>query len=296
MHPDDHREEEWSNPKPAAHDPGAGLTTDAAPFSFVPAVTPFARMVVADTCDEGIALTYARRGRDIPWWLAILELITLAFVGLIGAAAAIPIMIMWQPADDRWLSVVATMTAGLAVVAGCVVTLRLERRPLATIGLTLRAWPLNMGIGVGAWLGSMIGLIILSAFASLLIPQLSAHDQDSVKAIQETFPPMSTLGLIAFMTFVAAWEELVFRGFLLTRLQAMFKRWWLSLPVGAVLFGLGHGYQGPIAVPLTMLLGIALGLLFWWRRSLVPGIVFHAIFNSVNTLIITRWLSESTHS
>ena len=92
--------------------------------------------------------------------------------------------------------------------------------------------------------------------------------------------------MIALMTFVAIWEEIAFRGFMLTRLQSIFRRWWLTIPIGAVLFGFGHGYQGPLAIVQTMLLGIVMGVLFWWRKSLVPGIVFHLLNNVMAFLML----------
>ena len=73
-------------------------------------------------------------------------------------------------------------------------------------------------------------------------------------------------------------EEFVYRGYLMRQFSA-----WLGAPVpglllSALVFGLGHGYQGPWQVILiTLAYGIPLGALALLARGLGPGIVAHAL-------------------
>ena len=71
-------------------------------------------------------------------------------------------------------------------------------------------------------------------------------------------------------------EEVVFRGYL----QRQFSAWTRSAAAGviiqAVIFGASHGYQGIASMTAVAAYGVLFGLLAWWRRSLVPGILAHA--------------------
>ena len=80
---------------------------------------------------------------------------------------------------------------------------------------------------------------------------------------------------------VALWEEIVFRGFVLTRLNAIFKRWWLTILLASSVFGAVHIYEGLLAVLLISGLALIMSVLFVWRRSLVPSIVFHFLHDLV---------------
>lgn len=86
-------------------------------------------------------------------------------------------------------------------------------------------------------------------------------------------------------------EEMFFRGYLLNRLIDIFgqKRLGiiLALVVNAVLFGLGHTYQGITGVLDTALAGLVLCLLYWFaRRNLWLPILTHGIVDTTAFLLI----------
>ncbi len=87
-------------------------------------------------------------------------------------------------------------------------------------------------------------------------------------------------------------EELLFRGFLF---QALLKKGNLNraILVSGVTFGIGHivnlarGYtvvDQLIQIVAAVLIGIALGYCVALTRSIVPGVIFHALFNLSGTL------------
>ena len=86
------------------------------------------------------------------------------------------------------------------------------------------------------------------------------------------------------MVVLAAFEEVVFRGFLLPRLRHLTGRWWLAVLVAQGLFGLGHFYEGALAVIQTAVLGVCFSAAFLWRAHLGSAIAAHAAFN---TLVFT---------
>jgi hypothetical protein len=51
---------------------------------------------------------------------------------------------------------------------------------------------------------------------------------------------------------------------------------WAAVCLQAVLFGVGHGYQGVQATAKIALFGALFGALAIWRGSLRPGIMAHA--------------------
>lgn len=100
---------------------------------------------------------------------------------------------------------------------------------------------------------------------------------------------------------VAAWmftsasagfcEEFVFRGYVQRQLLALTQRGWLSVLGQGVLFGLMHVYQGWLPVLRICVIGIMLGALAAWRRSLRPGMIAHAWQD-----IWAGWLSVAIRS
>lgn len=102
--------------------------------------------------------------------------------------------------------------------------------------------------------------------------------------------------LLAMLTFAiapAVCEELAFRGFILSGLQRS-RFQWLPIVVSALLFGVIH--MIPKQQFNAALLGLVLGLLAVRSRSLLPGVIFHAIFNgtqvyaSRNAEVVTQVL------
>jgi membrane protease YdiL (CAAX protease family) len=79
-------------------------------------------------------------------------------------------------------------------------------------------------------------------------------------------------------------EELVFRGYLQRQLSALTGSAPAGLVLQAIVFGIAHGYQGAKSVINITILGILFGIVAWWRRSIVPGAVAHALTDIVGGL------------
>jgi sodium transport system permease protein len=89
------------------------------------------------------------------------------------------------------------------------------------------------------------------------------------------------LALLAFAVAPGICEEVAFRGFLLSGFGHG-GRWGLAVLVSAATFGLMHLI--PQQVFNAALLGIVLGLLAVRTNSLLPGIVFHVLYNGLEVL------------
>jgi uncharacterized protein len=84
-------------------------------------------------------------------------------------------------------------------------------------------------------------------------------------------------------------EELAFRGYLQRQFQAIVGSATLAVLLQAVIFGVGHLYEGPEAVARITLYGVLFGLMAAWRRSLRPGMIAHA-WSDLFGVIIFRGL------
>jgi membrane protease YdiL (CAAX protease family) len=71
-------------------------------------------------------------------------------------------------------------------------------------------------------------------------------------------------------------EELAFRGYLQKQFQAITGSAAWAVPIQAIVFGIGHFYEGLGQVGRITLFGVLFGLLAVWRKNLRPGMIAHA--------------------
>ena len=72
-------------------------------------------------------------------------------------------------------------------------------------------------------------------------------------------------------------EEVVFRGYLQRQFAALTRNRSTGLVISAVIFGIGHAYQGWRSATVIFVFGLLFGLLAHVTRTLRPGIVAHAL-------------------
>jgi membrane protease YdiL (CAAX protease family) len=82
-------------------------------------------------------------------------------------------------------------------------------------------------------------------------------------------------------------EELLFRGYLVTRLEQAGLRAWGCILASALVFGLIHwpGYGFWPSISKAVWFGIPAAAFFWYRRSLGPLMVAHAAMNFVGFML-----------
>lgn len=85
-------------------------------------------------------------------------------------------------------------------------------------------------------------------------------------------------------------EEIIFRGYMQRQFTAVTRSATGGILVQALAFGAGHGYQGWKYMVMIAVFGILFGLLAEWRRSLLPGMMAHALQDSVAGLLARRIL------
>ena len=119
-----------------------------------------------------------------------------------------------------------------------------------------------------------LGTIIPSAWLQEQMPELPNLVEEEFDMILRNRYGYFVIGLMAPLA-----EELVFRGAILRSLLNWNCRPWVAILISAVLFSAAH--MNPAQIPHTLLIGLLLGWMYYRTDSIVPGVVFHWVNNTV---------------
>jgi len=158
----------------------------------------------------------------------------------------------------------------------------------------------DIGVAAMFWIVSVVALAIFRVALSGLDPSPAAGVAKAAQSSHGTrgVELARSLGFLAprTRTEILVWiilclavgfcEEIIFRGYLQRQFAA-----WTNLPLGmilsAVLFGLGHGYQGRTSQIVLGAYGLLFGILAENRKSLRPGMMAHAWHDTVSGLVLS---------
>ncbi len=115
-----------------------------------------------------------------------------------------------------------------------------------------------------------------------LLPPSRAVEELSEKLLTELKAMPLPLVILFLAVIPAITEELLFRGFVLSGLARGFRKW-AAIAVAGLIFGIYHFMFDRI--PVTTLIGILLGCICWQTRSILPGMIIHALHNAISTTI-----------
>ncbi len=143
---------------------------------------------------------------------------------------------------------------------------------------------------VGLWI--FIPLYLGVALIGALLQQggLSGMDEPPTYLI-----PRGTgeyLLAFIFLIVVAVTEETIFRGYLLLRLGTLTGNPGAAVVLSAVIFSVGHGYQGTAGVVAVGLLGLIYALIYLWRGSLIAPMVLHFLQNATGIIFLPLALAS----
>ena len=85
---------------------------------------------------------------------------------------------------------------------------------------------------------------------------------------------------------VALAEETVFRGYLILRFKNVMANTSAAVLLSAVIFSLGHGYEGSAGVITVGGMGLVFGLVYTWRQSLVAPMVMHFLQDFIGIVLL----------
>jgi uncharacterized protein len=139
----------------------------------------------------------------------------------------------------------------------------------------------DFGIALGFW---VVSLVVLGTIAKLL----GLGGAGAIGDVKNKFGqliPRSIGELLVFLlvSMTAGFcEEIIFRGYLQRQFAAFTRSEGIAIILQAIIFGLGHGYQGTARMAMITVYGMMFGLLAFWRKSLRPGMISHAWQDSVS--------------
>jgi uncharacterized protein len=146
---------------------------------------------------------------------------------------------------------------------------------LIDIPSTVSGWFIDIGITVGFFL---VWAAIGQGLTVLLKPETPKH------IVLLPSNPLELTSWILLSLTAGFCEELAFRGYLQKALEFSTNAG-IAIVTQGVIFGLVHFYQGIKLVTIIIVLGTMLGLLAHWRRKLWPGMMFHALQDTLGAVI-----------
>ena len=169
-----------------------------------------------------------------------------------------------------------------------------DPKPTQYLGLT-SAKPLYIILGVAALIVALPFVDWTGTINQNLIPEtttigkwMKASEESAAKQIgfmlkrntvQDLF-----LNLVLVAVFAGIGEELLFRGVLQRLFIKLFKNPWAGILVTAFIFSAIHlQFYGFIP---RFILGILLGLIYWYSGSLWPAIIAHFTYDALGVVLI----------
>jgi membrane protease YdiL (CAAX protease family) len=162
---------------------------------------------------------------------------------------------------------------------------------IPTVKEALKNVGLSLVVFVLAMLGFVIGSIVMANITGIPEPSdMSAYDylKDNIGLLL-----LSLIGIYIVSSFG---EEVVYRGFLITRITELSgnTKWGriIAVLISAIIFGFAHYGWGPMGIVQTFFMGLALGICYFWlKRKLWILILAHAYMDTI--LILQLFLSGS---
>lgn len=254
-----------------------------------------------------------RGGRRRGWWVQLLLVggypLAVGALGWLRAGDG-------QPALGRGVRGLLLVCGIELLVFGTVFGLAwlASRASLEDLWLRMRPrhWAVPLGIAYSVALRLGLGLLLAMTGVLLVVVQVVTPD-DLQNFFKSNRPDVETLvdvevlrgdplyfwltvTLVSFV--VAGLREELWRSGLLASLRKLWpgvfgstKGQWLAVGMAALIFGLGHAPQGVMAVGLTAFLGVGLGGIMVFHRSIWPAVVAHGMFDAT-TFALLPWAIE----
>ncbi len=145
---------------------------------------------------------------------------------------------------------------------------------------TARAFFLDVAIAIGFFVVNLaVRAIVLGTLLALNKGVRNLATQ-GVKNVAKAIGPQTRWELLLFMAVAvtaAICEEVMFRGYLQQQLASWTRNTSVGVILSAVVFCVGHAYQGWFLAVQVGILGLMLGILAAWRKSLRPGMLAHGM-------------------
>lgn len=211
--------------------------------------------------------------------------------GLVGLSLLLQALVPQHLRQTPTAIVVVNLVWVPLMIAGAILVVRFR-------GGDQRHWFVGRGpwyVEVALGIAFVIPLILLGAGVNLLARFLMGPPEMGQRAAMTIGQlPLTPRLVMAFDGIVLAplAEEMLFRGLLLSSLRARIG-WWAAWILQAAVFAVAHQDALQVTVGLFSI-GLGLGALYVWRRSLLASFTLHAGFNTLPMMwmIALLWINQ----
>jgi membrane protease YdiL (CAAX protease family) len=191
--------------------------------------------------------------------------------------------------------VVAAATRGVLLIGLILLLLRADGQPVAALGLVREGALRELAAATWMTLGTFavqFAVAVPVALVGALAGIVNREASQRTEALGVIATQGSVTEFIPAVIAAAAFEEVAFRGFLVPRLRALTGSWPVAIVTMSIVFGLGHVYEGALAVAQTAFLGVYFSAMLLLRRRLLGPIAAHAAFNTAMLLVVRALLTS----
>lgn len=186
------------------------------------------------------------------------------------------------PEELSFVSVAtASIVRDLALLALVLYFLWANGEPLRSIGWRAEHPWREVGVGVALF----VPLYLAVGLLGTLLQQAGLSAMETPPAYLVPKGPGEYALAVVFLLVVSVSEESIFRGYLLLRLGALTGNVTAAVLLSALIFSLGHGYQGGAGVIAVGALGVLYALIYLWRGSLLAPMTLHFLQNATGLLL-----------
>ena len=215
---------------------------------------------------------------------AIVMVTAFVFFSEGALAAAIGVLDLPPEVPDseigRIILVPALTLRAAGIMAITALILRHRSQTVRSVGVARQGLALNVVLGICAMLVSYGVIILWLVLTWMIWPEVTERMTENADRIMELVPKQSPAGFMFLAVLIGLYEELFFRGFLMTRLRRATGSWTVAVLLSTAMFAALHAFDQELAalVPITIL-SIIFSLVTIWRHSIIPAIVGHWLFN-----------------
>ena len=157
-----------------------------------------------------------------------------------------------------------------------------DGEPFSSIGLGFRNGWREVALGAFLFVPMLVALTVI---------------ENGMQELGFSFPSKTPLFLVPegageyflalmLLLVIAVCEEVIFRGYMISRFQAITAQRALSIILATIIFSTGHAYEKLGGMIDVGLIGIIFGVVFIWRKSLVAPMVMHFLQDFIGIIII----------
>lgn len=214
--------------------------------------------------------------------LAIVVAVLGAFTALSLCTGLSVLFVEWLPRGGMYLWVLANGLLSLLTIG---VLLRRHRHGVASVGVNR----VPVARVLVATVLALPACFAAGAISNILVTVASGSDIESFARDRvEFFGEVSNIPIgwiLPIALFVGIYEELLFRGFALSRLRVLCGSNAAAIVVTSIAFGAVHFEQGLTGMIQTGLIGLILATVATYTGSLWPAILTHASIDTLSLVV-----------